>query len=242
VCKAVRVPSLHGLRRQLQALSAPAPMHDFRDYDDYWERRGELRVVHNRWTIAAGWIPNGATLLDIGCGSGEFLRYLRQSRPDILAGGVDIAARSVEMTTSEGFNASVLDISTTEIPGSYDYITCFEVLEHIPDAESALLRLKEAARSGIIVSVPNVGFIMNRLRLGVFGRFPITNCVFHINEHVRHWTPKDFADWANHHGLRIDRLAGQYGAPVLWRHRPTLFAAGMVYLLVAESAVDYHHH
>jgi hypothetical protein len=147
------------------------------------------------------------------------------------------------MATAAGFQAMVIDLARDEIDGMYDYVTCFEALEHIPDAEIALLRLKRAARQKIIVSVPNVGYISSRLRLAIFGRFPLTNCVFHINEHVRHWTPKDFAEWAEHHGLSVDQQAGQYGVPGLWERWPSLFAAGMVYVLSATDVpIGRHGH
>ena len=111
-------------------------------------------------------------------------------------------------------------------------VTALEVIEHLPDAESAVLRAAEAAQRLLIVSVPNLGFVESRLRL-LLGRGPLTNVVHHVREHVRHWTVRDFREWSAALGLRI--LAERPTRPIrllgLGRRRPALFAAGMLYVL-----------
>lgn len=221
------------LRALFAAFTAPLPMRDFADYDAYWEERGDLNTGMRRWELAAGMIPDGATVLDVGCGSGEFLTFLRNKRPHIQATGADFSPVAVRHTRDRGFDAYELDLSIQDIPDKYDYITCFEVLEHIPEAEVAAARLAAAARYQILLSMPNVGSVFCRVRLGVFGRFPNTNCIFHVKEHVRHWTVTDFREWAPHCGLRVVRVEGQYGLPELqlWRRLPGLFATGLFYVL-----------
>ncbi len=77
----------------------------------------------------------------------------------------------------------------------------------------------------------------SRLRLAIFGRFPTTNCIMHIKEHVRHWTPKDFKEWVAKEKLKVIRVEGQYGCPFTpWRKWPSLFAKGIVYVLEHDQA------
>lgn len=217
-------------RRQLRALYEPAPMADFEDFDEYWERRGPVPTLFRRWVIAADLIPAGATVLDVGCGSGDFLRYLRTRRPDADVLGIDGSERAVAMTREAGFAAEVVsDAMSADLPVGFDIVTAFEILEHIPEAEVAIQRWSDAAQSFVIVSIPNVGYIGCRLRLALFGRFPTTNCVFHIKEHLRHWTLKDFREWTERLHLRVTHVAPQYGFPGLRRVWPGLFAKGLVY-------------
>ena len=208
-------------------------MNDFENYDGYWRQRGQENQVLRRWVLAASWLPETGTLVDVGCGGGDFLKYLKTVRPGIVARGVDLSAEAVSRTRAAGFDAQVLDPSTHDLPGGpYDFITCFEVLEHIADAEAALRRLKAAFRSQLIVSVPNIGHFSCRLRLAVFGRFPLTRVVLHVKEHVRHWTPRDFHDRAAHGGLVMVKTVGDWGTPLTpWRVMPSLFCAGMIYVL-----------
>lgn len=213
-------------------------MADFDDFDEYWERRGPLGYVYPRWQIAVSAIPDGARVLDLGCGSGGFLEYLRSERPNVVGVGADSSAQARAMTEEAGFETLDLDAMSDEIPEGFDYITAFEVLEHLPDAEGAIGRWTAAAGEMVILSVPNVGHIGNRIRLMFFGRFPLTNCVYHIKEHLRHWTPKDFREWTRRLGIRVLRAEGQYGLTYLWRRFPTLFAFGMVYFVDRDPSAD----
>lgn len=221
------MPSAAAVKREIRSLFAPAPMQDFKDFDEYWETRGTIGPMR-RWLIGADLIPDGSSVLDVGCGSGEFLEYLRSKRPNVRATGCDFSMQAVDNIRSLGFDGLVVDVSKEPLPETFDYITCFEVLEHIPNAEEALDRLMQSVRKQLIVSVPNVGYIGSRLRLGLFGRFPNTNCIFHVKEHVRHWTPKDFKEWVDRLGYRLVRSEGQYRRG---RKFPGLFAKGMVYVL-----------
>jgi methionine biosynthesis protein MetW len=223
------MPVLERLRRQMRLLHEPAPMAEFEDFDEYWERRGSIPIVFHRWVVAARLIPQGARVLDLGSGSGDFLRYLREERPDVVAVGSDSSKRALDMTREAGFEVLELDAGADALPEGFDVITAFEVLEHIPEAEVAIQRWCAAAKRDVIISIPNVGYLGSRIRLGFFGRFPTTNCVYHIKEHVRHWTPTDFREWTERLGLRVTHVEAQYGAPILRRLRPSLFAKGVVY-------------
>lgn len=227
--------ALARLRRQARLLYEPAPMAEFDDFDEYWERRGAIPVVFHRWVVAARLLPQGARVLDIGSGSGDFLRYLRSERPDVEIVGSDSSKKALEMTAAAGFEVMELDAMGEELPEGFDVITVFEVLEHLPEAELAIQRWCAAAGSQVILSIPNVGYLGNRVRLGLFGRFPVTNCVYHIKEHVRHWTLKDFREWTERLGLEVTHVEAQYGAPYLRRLWPGLFGKGIVYRVQAVT-------
>jgi methionine biosynthesis protein MetW len=224
-----RMPSLASLQHHLRTLVEPAPLEQFEDYDEYWDTRGDVPYMH-RWGTAAGLIPSGSTVIDIGSGDCGFARHLQSKKPDVKITTSDLSPNAVAMARESGFDAVQLDLVNDEIHGHYDYVTCFEVIEHIPEAEVAMEKLMRAGDK-VIISIPNVGYIGCRLRLALFGRFPTTHCQQHIKEHVRFWTPRDFAEWADHLGLRIVSMAGQYGLAPFWRRFPRLFASGMLYEL-----------
>lgn len=230
------MPFISDVSERIRQLRRSAPMQDFPDYDAYWEKRVTVGFTMERWKVAAQLIPEGATVLDVGSGSCEFLEHLRSVRPGVHATGCDFSETAVTMARDLGFDAFQLDLASSDIPETYDYLTCFEVLEHIPNAEDALLRLKAACRRRVIVSVPNIGYIDNRLRLALYGRFPITNCIYHIKEHVRHWAERDFREWASHFGMRVVAVEGQGGGRFFpWRQYPGLWSRGLVYVLEPEG-------
>jgi methionine biosynthesis protein MetW len=210
----------------------PAPMTEFADYDEYWNKRPLIDEPLYRWVIAAPLIDDGASLLDVGCGTGGFLQQVRKARPNVHCKGIDFSERAIEIVRSLGFDAEKGDVAIDPIVGQFDFVSCFEVLEHIPDAEAALGRLKAAFRKKLLLSVPNVGYWLCRVRLMFVGRSPLTNCQLHVKEHVRFWTVKEFREWIAAHGMKVVRIYGQSGTPwTPWKKWPSLFANATVYII-----------
>jgi methionine biosynthesis protein MetW len=220
------------LSARLQSYRAPLPMQRFDGYDEYWDARGGEPIIHPRWQIAASMIPDGATVLDVGCGAGGFLTYLTSQRPHARARGTDISAKAVEAARRAGLDAFQADLTRERLHGRYDYVTCFETIEHIPDAEAVAEALREATGHRLIMSLPNFGYLHHRVRHGVFGRFPNTSLKFHVKEHIRHWGVRDFTEWTAELGLRVISVQGQYGGRYTpWRRFPGLFSPQLVYVL-----------
>ena len=94
----------------------------------------------------------------------------------------------------------------------------------------------------IFVTIPNVGFLLHRLRLCFGGRFPVTTIVYHMKEHLRFWTATDFRWWAHQLDFEIRAAVPYVGVRGLRRLWPALFAAGYVWVLVdrrpAERTAD----
>jgi 2-polyprenyl-3-methyl-5-hydroxy-6-metoxy-1,4-benzoquinol methylase len=76
---------------------------------------------------------------------------LLSNKKNIDCTGIDFSERAVNLTKDKGINAEVFDIFKDDykILGDFDYITMFEVLEHIPNAEEAMFRIKDAFKSKI---------------------------------------------------------------------------------------------
>lgn len=224
-------PAMSRIAKKYRQFTTPLPLNDFDGYDGYWEERGDEDYC-TRWGIALEKIPDGATLLDVGCGTGAFLRYLTANRPHIDARGTDVSAKAVKIAVSTGLDAFVSDLTEDTLDRDYDYITCFETIEHIHEAERVLQTMRDATKKQLIMSLPNIGFVEHRIRLAAFGRFPNTSLKFHAKEHIRHWTVRDFTEWVGTFGLRVVQVEGSGGSKFYpWRKRPDLFCPQVVYTL-----------
>lgn len=95
----------------------------------------------------------GGRLLDIGSGSGEFVAIC--SRAGFSAEGAD---PNVGYSTfaREQYQAKIQTLNLDELDGSYDVITLFHVLEHLPCPQSAFKKLHTLLRAGghLLVEVP----------------------------------------------------------------------------------------
>jgi len=101
-------------------------------------------------------------LLDVGSGRGVFLLPFMDEFPRIQVTSIDILDKRIEMLTDlqnggiENLTVKAASICDCPFPAdSFDVVTLLEVLEHIPDVESAIRSAVSIARQYIIVTVPS---------------------------------------------------------------------------------------
>jgi methionine biosynthesis protein MetW len=208
------------------------------DYDGYWEqlsRSEEHPASQYKLRLIESLIDEGSSVLDMGCGDGTLLYHLTRAK-NIRGHGLELSATGVELTKKKGLSVDQVDLSdkTLEINGHYDYIISSEVMEHIPEPEAMIKRLKGKFNKYLIISVPNTGFLGERLRL-LFGKAP-KQWVYHPSEHLRFWTVSDFLFWIEQLGLKVDRYYGlldeYYDIKIpLWKWSPRLFSRYILYLI-----------
>lgn len=218
----------------------PMPMEEFRDYDDYWDKRIHQKPKY-RFVWIAERLPREGTLLDIGCGDGAFLEYAREKRPLLRMTGIDGSRTAIDKLHERGLEGRVIDDlnrpDLSEFRG-VDVITAMEIIEHLAEPELLMAEVLRTGAPTVYVTIPNLGFIINRLRLMWGGKMPVTAIVYHIKEHLRHWTVRDFHHWAKQCGFRVVHHTGQNGFAGLWRIWPSLFARQMIYTLAPLHAPD----
>src|ERR1039457_438779 len=83
------------------------------------------KIIQERPDFAAiaAWIPKGATVLDLGCGDGSLLRYLKETR-EVRGYGVEISDPGIVSCISNGVNViqNDLDSGLSDFEsGSFDY-------------------------------------------------------------------------------------------------------------------------
>lgn len=218
------------------------------DYETYWEEQdrvavhpGWQAVLDSKWQLMAGFIEKGSTVLDIGCGDGSLLAYLREHR-SVKPFGVELSHKACELARGKGIEVVQADLTRGQVAlPQVDYIVMSQFLEHIPNPESVLLQVKDRFTKRLFVDVPNTGALNDRLRL-LFGRSP-KQWVFHPAEHLRFWTVKDFLSMCRQLGYRTEYF-GLYAPPYQiaglkpWRWYPRLFARYVLYVLQREPELD----
>lgn len=226
----------------LKQITRDAPMEGFDDYDHYWRlRKRDISTDwwHARYSYVIDEIQDGTRVLDLGCGDGGFLKYLSKARPNCEVLGADISAEAIAMVRRRGLLGVHIDSARPlreQVPPHFDYVVLMELLEHVVEAERLFRDVLALTPKYLFVSLPNMGYFVNRLRLLIGGRTPITNVFYHMREHVRFWSVKDFRHWADVMGCEVTGVFGQYGYSLaLARRFPRLFASGVVYRIVPKN-------
>ena len=146
------------------------------------ERRYREWMVHSdqlRFTCRVLERVEGLRLLDIGCGSGTFVRMARRAGID--ATGLEISPEALEIASKEAPGA-VISASPQELlerGQTFDVITLFHSLEHMIDPFRFIKSLQRLlkAEGNLIVQVPNAGSLQAR----VFGsRWSGLDCPRHL--------------------------------------------------------------
>lgn len=186
-----------------------------------------------QYDIIRGVIPEGASILDLGCGEGNLLERLEKEK-NARVQGVEIDPANVEACVERGVPViqADLDLGLSVFPDkSFDYVILEETLQTLrrPD-----LIIEEMRRVGVrgIVTFPNFGYWRVRMDLAVRGRMPVSGWLpFHWYEtpNIHLFTILDFLDYAHRTGMTLISLH------VLKDGRPRLYEDGDN--LYAEEAI-----
>ena len=165
--------------------------------------------VPKRWQdkLIEGIIPQGASVLDVGCGEGDLLTLLSDSRKARVQGielNQEMAMRCIErgIPTYHGdLEASLGNFQDQ----SFDYVILEETLQTLQHPIEVLRELLRIGKK-VVVSIPNFAHWRVRLAFSLGGRMPKTESLPHTwynTPNIHLCSLNDFMDWIQTDKVKI---------------------------------------
>lgn len=143
----------------------------------------------------------GKKLLDIGTGTGYFPGFMKKHGYKVT--GVEIDPKAREFAKGE-FGISVFspeDFLNGKIPGRFDVITLWHVLEHLDNFDPYIERMLQQLEPGglLLIALPNCSAYDAR-------HYKENWAGYDVPRHLWHFTPSTLKKLAENHGLKVTRM------------------------------------
>lgn len=126
----------------------------------WWDLESEFRPLHEINPLRLDWIDSlapvaGQRVLDVGCGGGILADAMARKGADVL--GIDLAGKALKVAQLHALEASTKGVKYREVavealaaeqPGSFDIVTCMEMLEHVPQPASVVKACADLVKPG----------------------------------------------------------------------------------------------
>ena len=126
--------------------------------------------------IIADWIKPGSSILDMGCGDGTLLKFLRDNS-NVEGIGLEIDAQKIESCVLDSISVIQADLNDGLeqyfSDSSFDYVVMSQTIQAMDRPDILVEEMLRVGRQGII-TFPNMAYWKGRLQLGINGLMPVT--------------------------------------------------------------------
>ena len=132
-------------------------------------------ITRADFAAIASWIPEGARVLDLGCGDGALLAYLSQTR-GVSGYGIENDEASIIQCIENGVNVIQVNLESgmAEIADqSFDIVILSQTLQAMKRTEAVVAEMLRVGGEAI-VTFPNFGYWKHRAQIALGGRMPVS--------------------------------------------------------------------
>lgn len=161
--------------------------------------------------VIADMVAPNSRVLDVGCGEGELLKLLSETR-NVDARGMELSQKGVNHCVAKGLSVvqGDADVDLAGYPDdAFDYVVLSQTIQATRNPRKVLENMLRVGRRAI-VSFPNFGHWRIRTQLMFRGRMPITrnlSYAWYETPNIHFCTIRDFVATAQDMAIRIERAA-----------------------------------
>jgi len=152
--------------------------------------------MKQEFKIIADLIETNTRVLDVGCGDGTLMEFLKKNK-EIDIRGIEILKNNVQKCIGKGLTVIEGDAEKdlSQFPdGSFDFVILSQTLQAFLNPEKVISELLRVGKKAI-VTIPNFGYWKVRLHLLIKGTMPITRTLpdeWYNTPNLHMCTIKDF--------------------------------------------------
>ena len=213
----------------------------------WWDPDGPQKPLHALNPARLGYVAAraplaGSRVLDVGCGGGLLSEAMARAGAKVTA--LDLAPELVKVARLHALESGVevdyrvqpVEALASAEPGSFDVVTCMEMLEHVPDPGAILAACATLLRPGGRLFVSTINRTPAAFALAIVGAEYIARLLptgtHRYSEFIR---PSELAAWLRAAGLELEDVSGLRYEP--WRNAARVVPrTGVNYLACALKA------
>jgi len=220
----------------------PAELAKFSDLAHrWWDPESEFRPLHQINPLRLNWIDglvslSGKNVLDVGCGGGILSDSM--ARKGAVVTGIDLSVKALRVAQLHALEAETSNVTyreasaeaiALELPGSFDVVTCMEMLEHVPDPASVVKACSDLVKPGGWVFFSTINRNPKSFLFAIIGaEYVLQLLPKGTHEYAKMIRPSELAGFCRSSGLELSEARGMEYNPLTRR-----------YWLSQETSVNY---
>ena len=186
----------------------------------WWDPQGPQRPLHELNPARLGYVRErvdlaGARVLDVGCGGGLLSEAMAASGARVTA--LDLAPELIEVARLHllesgldvDYRLQSVESLAEEAPGSFDAITCMEMLEHVPDPGSVLRACARLLKPGGVLLLSTLNRTPAAFALAIVGAEYIARLLPRgTHDYKQFIKPSELGAWLRAADLQLQDVSG----------------------------------
>jgi len=198
----------------------------------WWDPQGPQKALHALNPVRLEYVRQrmqlrDAAVLDVGCGAGLLSEALAGEGARVTA--TDLAPELIKVAKLHRLESKVeveyllqsVESLAEQRPGSFDAITCMEMLEHVPDPSAIIAACATLLKPGGKLFLSTLNRTPAAFALAIVGAEYVARLLPKGTHHYQDFIkPAELAGWLRDAGLQLDDVSGLAYEP--WRNAARL--------------------